>query len=68
MRKKVSSHAELAKASYPRNRPWRSMGLLDVQDPTLSSQSAHRLSDLCTGRFLLPRNMIFFNVFGTHFC
>jgi hypothetical protein len=28
--------------SYPRNRPWRPMGLWDVQDPTLSRQSAHR--------------------------
>jgi hypothetical protein len=27
--------------SYPRNRPWR-IGLLDVKDPTLSRQSAHR--------------------------
>jgi hypothetical protein len=28
--------------SYPRNRPWRSIGLWDVKDPTLSRQSAQR--------------------------
>jgi hypothetical protein len=28
--------------SYPRNRPWRPIGLGDVKDPTLSRQSAHR--------------------------
>jgi hypothetical protein len=28
--------------SYPRNRPWRPIGLRDVEDPTLSRQSAHR--------------------------
>jgi hypothetical protein len=28
--------------SYPRNRPWRPVGLWDVKDPTLSRQSAHR--------------------------
>jgi hypothetical protein len=27
--------------SYPRNRPWRPIGLWDVKDPTLSRQSAH---------------------------
>jgi hypothetical protein len=26
---------------YPRNRPWRPIGLRDVEDPTLSRQSAH---------------------------
>jgi hypothetical protein len=30
------------KSSYPRNRPWRPIGLWDVKDPTLSRQSAHR--------------------------
>jgi hypothetical protein len=34
--------------SYPCNRPWRPMGLWDVQDPTLSRQSV-RLSILHTG-------------------
>jgi hypothetical protein len=29
------------KKSYPRNRPWRPIGLWDVKDPTLSRQSAH---------------------------
>jgi hypothetical protein len=28
--------------SYPRNRPWRPIGLRDVEDSTLSRQSAHR--------------------------
>jgi hypothetical protein len=28
--------------SYPRNRPWKPIGLWDVKDPTLSRQSAHR--------------------------
>jgi hypothetical protein len=28
--------------SYPRNRPWRPIELWDVEDPTLSRQSAHR--------------------------
>jgi hypothetical protein len=27
---------------YPRNRPWRPVGLSDVKDPTLSRESAHR--------------------------
>jgi hypothetical protein len=27
---------------YPCNRPWRPIGLRDVEDPTLSRQSAHR--------------------------
>jgi hypothetical protein len=42
-----------------RNRPWRPIGLRDVKDHTLSRQSAYgwRLSDLRTGRALLPRNM-----------
>jgi hypothetical protein len=26
---------------YPRYRPWRPIGLLDVKDPTLSRQSTH---------------------------
>jgi hypothetical protein len=30
------------KASYPCNRPWRPIGLWDVEGPTLSRQSAHR--------------------------
>jgi hypothetical protein len=28
--------------NYPRNRPWRPIGLWDVKGPTLSRQSAHR--------------------------
>jgi hypothetical protein len=30
------------KFSYPCNRPWRPWGLWDVEDPTLTRQSAHR--------------------------
>jgi hypothetical protein len=49
--------------SYPRNRPWRPIGLWDVKDPTLSRQSAQmaaRLSAaLHTGRDILPRNINF---------
>jgi hypothetical protein len=48
---------------YPCNRPWRSIGLWDVKDPTLSktigSQMAVRLSDLRPSRALLPRSIIF---------
>jgi hypothetical protein len=46
--------------SYPRNRPWRPIGLWDVKDPTLSRQSAQmavRLSALRASRDLLPRNI-----------
>jgi hypothetical protein len=50
--------------SYPRNGPWRPIGLSDVKDPTLSRQSAHkmvvRLSTLRIHRTLLPRNIIIF--------
>jgi hypothetical protein len=35
-------HSFSIKWSYPRNRPWRPIGLWDVKDPTLSRQSAHR--------------------------
>jgi hypothetical protein len=35
------------KWSYPRNRLWRPVGLCDVEDPTLSSQSAHRWRQDC---------------------
>jgi hypothetical protein len=30
------------KWSYPRNRPWKTIGSSDAKDPTLSRQSAHR--------------------------
>jgi hypothetical protein len=33
---------KVTKWSCPRNRPWRSIGLWDVKDPTLSRQWAHR--------------------------
>jgi hypothetical protein len=32
----------LLRLSYPCNRPWRSIGLWDVEGPTFSRQSAHR--------------------------
>jgi hypothetical protein len=46
------------KQSYPHNRPWRSIGLWDVKDPTLSRQSA-QMSALRTSRDLLPRSINF---------
>jgi hypothetical protein len=36
------SKVKSKKRSYPRSRPWRPTGLRDVEDPTLSRQSAHR--------------------------
>jgi hypothetical protein len=48
--------------SYPRNRPWRLIGLWDIKNSTLSRQSAPmavRLSALRTSRDLLPRNINF---------
>jgi hypothetical protein len=42
------------KYSYPRHRRWRPIGLWDVEDPTLSRQSALRASNA-----LLPRNIFF---------
>jgi hypothetical protein len=55
--------------SSPRNRPWRPTGLWDVEDSTLSRQSAHiwrqGLSVLRTGRALLPQKH--FSVSTTHF-
>jgi hypothetical protein len=38
--------AELLK-SYPYNRPWRPIGLWDVETPTFSRQSAHRWRWCC---------------------
>jgi hypothetical protein len=48
---------------YPRNRPWKPIGLWDVEDTTLSRQSAHRWrwgSALYAGCTLFPRNIFFF--------
>jgi hypothetical protein len=45
--------------SYPRNRPWSRIGLWDVEDPTLSRQSAVRLSALRVDRALSPRTLFF---------
>jgi hypothetical protein len=50
------------KWSYPCNRPWRSVGLWDVEDPTLSRHSAVRLSALRTGHTLSSRNNFLFLV------
>jgi hypothetical protein len=50
----------------PCNRPWRTIGLWDVEAPTFSIQSAQtavRLSALRAGRPLPPRKIP-----GTHFC
>jgi hypothetical protein len=48
--------------SYPRNKPWRPMGLWDVKDPILSRPSAHRWRQCCQpyapASALLPRNII----------
>jgi hypothetical protein len=53
--------------SYPCNRPWRPIGLWDVEAPIFSRQSAHRLRWGCqpyAGRLLPPPLKIPF----THFC
>jgi hypothetical protein len=34
-------YMKVALKVYPRNRPWRPIGLWDVEDPTLSRQSTH---------------------------
>jgi hypothetical protein len=47
---------------YPRNRQWTPMGLLEVEDPTLSRKSAQR-SALSLGRALPQRSS-----FATYFC
>jgi hypothetical protein len=54
--------------SYPCNRPWRPIGLWDVEVPTFSRQSAHRWRRGCqpyapAGLPLPPRKIP-----GTHFC
>jgi hypothetical protein len=55
--------------NYPRNRPWRPIRLWDVDDPTLSRQSARRWQWGCqpyaTAALCLPE---FFSVSGTHLC
>jgi hypothetical protein len=35
------SEVHINRKRYPSNRPWRAIGLWDVEDPTLSRQSAH---------------------------
>jgi hypothetical protein len=34
-------HSPVTSSLYPCNRQWRPIGLWDVEDPTLSRQSAH---------------------------
>jgi hypothetical protein len=68
--KLVLNHPRYKKQSCPRNRPWRPIGLWDVEDPTLSRRLAHRqmvvrLSALRTGQALLPET---FSVLATHLC
>jgi hypothetical protein len=46
------------KYSYPHNRPWRPIGLSDVE--TVGSQMVVKLSALHAGRALLPRNLFFY--------
>jgi hypothetical protein len=41
------SRVKEKKKSYPCNRPWRPIGLWDVEDPTFSRQSVHRLRCGC---------------------
>jgi hypothetical protein len=47
--REINLYSEVSKIKegYPRNKPWRSMGLWDVKDPTLSIQSAHRWRQRC---------------------
>jgi hypothetical protein len=50
--------------SYPRNRPWRPIGLWDVEDPTLCRQSAHRWRQGCQpcapAALYFPEILLFF--------
>jgi hypothetical protein len=46
--------------SYPRNRPWRPIGLRDVKDPTLSSQSAHKVVSPTHRPHFTPQKHYFF--------
>jgi hypothetical protein len=57
----VSSKKKVKKYSYPRNRPWRPIGLWDVKNSALSKaiSMAVRPSALRTSRDLLPRNINF---------
>jgi hypothetical protein len=51
----------LGRKSYPCNRPWRPIGLWDVEAPTFSRQSAHRWavrSVSRAGRSLPPRRFL----------
>jgi hypothetical protein len=54
----------LKSKSYPRNWPWRPIGLWDVKDPTLSRQSAHRWCEVVSPT---PQKHYFYDS-GTHFC
>jgi hypothetical protein len=53
--------------SYPRNRPWRPIGLWNVGDPTLSRQSAHRWRQGCQPSALSSiHQKHYFSVSGAH--
>jgi hypothetical protein len=53
------------KLSYPCNRPWRPIGLCDVEALTIGSQEAVKLSALCAGRPLPPgRFLVLISVKG----
>jgi hypothetical protein len=42
VRSSQEAHSVSIKESYPCNRPWRPIGLWDIEDPTLSRQSGSR--------------------------
>jgi hypothetical protein len=54
------------------NRPWRPVGLLHVEDPTLPRQSAHRWLGKVVSIIRRPRSTrqkhFYFSASGTHFC
>jgi hypothetical protein len=52
--------------SYPSNRPWRPIGLWDVQDPTLSRKSAHRWRWVC--QLYLPTGFYSPEILFFYFC
>jgi hypothetical protein len=63
-------HISKIQVSYNRNKPWRPIELWDVEDPTLSRQSAHRQRQGCQpyapAELYSPET--FFSASITHFC
>jgi hypothetical protein len=59
VRTSQAAHSVSIKKSYPPNRPWRPIGLWDVEDPTLCRQSAHSGTDVSRKRRPLssPQNI-----------